>query len=141
MKVEEIMTKKVAVATLGTSLPDVAKMMADFDCGCIPVIESDADKRLVGILTDRDITLRAVAHNKNPLNMIAGEVMTDNVITAKPEESVEDCILTMEKAQIRRVAVVDESGNLCGIITQADIARNSPSLETAKLVKDVSIAA
>jgi CBS domain-containing protein len=140
MKVQEIMTKVLAVATLNTSLHEAAQMMADFDCGCIPVIESEANKKPLGMLTDRDITLRTVAHNKNPLNMVVGEVMTDNVITVTPDASVEDCVAVMEKNQIRRVAVVDGEGNLCGIVAQADIARKAPAFETAELVKDVSAA-
>ncbi len=141
MKVQEVMTKNIAVATLNTSLHDVAQMMADYDCGCIPVIEKEEDKRPLGMITDRDITLRTIAHNKNPLNMNASDVMTDNVITVTPELSIEDCILKMEKAQIRRVPVVDDAGNICGMVSQADIARKAPPFETAELVKDVSMAA
>ena len=72
--------------------------------------------------------------------MVVGEVMTDNVITVTPDASVEDCVAVMEKNQIRRVAVVDGEGNLCGIVAQADIARKAPAFETAELVKDVSAA-
>lgn len=138
MKVEEIMTKNPAYATLDTSLHDVAQMMMDNDCGCIPVLETEENKNLIGMITDRDITIRTVAHNKNPLNMIVGEVMTDNVVTVTPETSIEDCCKVMEKNQIRRVAVVDNAGNLQGILAQADVARKAPATETAELVKDIS---
>lgn len=141
MKVQEIMTKKIGVATLSTSLHDVAQLMSEFDCGSIPVIETEENKKLIGIITDRDITLRSIAHNKNPLNMVAGDVMTDNVVTVSPQAKVEACIFIMEKNQIRRVVVVDDEGNLCGMIAQADIARQIPAFETAELVKDVSMAA
>jgi uncharacterized membrane protein len=141
MKVKEIMTKNPAYATLNTSLHDVAQMMAECDCGCIPVTEKAEDKKPIGMITDRDITLRTIAHNKNPLQMIAGEVMTDNVITITPEASIEDCVAVMEKNQIRRVAVVDEAGNLCGMVAQADVARQAPPFETAELLKDVSMTA
>jgi len=141
MKVEEVMTKNIAIATVSTSLHEVAQMMADYDCGCIPVIEKVENKRPIGMITDRDMVLRTIAHNKDPLNMTAGEVMTDNVITVKPELSLEECILKMEKAQIRRVAVVDQEGNILGMVSQADIARQAPAFETAELVKDVSMAA
>ena len=138
MKVAEIMTKDPAFATLDTSLHDVAQMMADNDCGCIPVTENAENRKPLGMITDRDITIRTVAHNKNPLNMIAGEVMTDSVITVTPAMSVEECVATMERNQIRRIAVVDEAGNLCGMVAQADIARTATPAETAELVKDVS---
>jgi CBS domain-containing protein len=141
MKVKDIMTKDPACCTDRTSLHDVAQMMADYDCGCIPVIEDQDNKKLIGVITDRDMTLRTIAHNKNPLQMIAGEVMTEMVMTVTPDMSVEDCVSVMEKNQIRRVPVVDEAGNLYGIVAQADIARNAPPSETAELVKDVSMAA
>ncbi len=141
MKVEQVMTKNIAIATVSTSLHAVAQMMADYDCGCIPVIEKDEDKKPIGMITDRDMVLRTIAHNKDPLNMTAGEVMTDNVITATPELPLEDCILKMEKAQVRRIAVVDLAGNILGMVSQADIARQAPAFETAELVKDVSMAA
>lgn len=73
--------------------------------------------------------------------MVAGEIITDSVITVTPETSVEDCVATMERNEIRRVIVVDENGNLCGIVAQADIARNAPLFETAELVKDISVTA
>ena len=97
MKVKEIMMENPAFATLNTSLHDVAQMMMDNDCGCIPVVENRDSRKPLGVITDRDITLRTVAHNKNPLNMVAGEIITDNIVTVTPETSVEDCIAA-EKA-------------------------------------------
>lgn len=138
MKVEEIMTKEPACVTLETSLHDVAQLMMDYDCGCIPVFEEEGDKKPIGVITDRDITIRTVAHNKNPLNMIVGEAMSDNIITVTPETSLEDCCQVMERNQIRRVPVVDEEGNLQGIVAQADIAQQASAKETAELVKDIS---
>jgi uncharacterized membrane protein/CBS domain-containing protein len=139
MKVKEIMSEDLACCTLHASLHDVAQMMNEFDCGCIPVFENEGSKKPIGMITDRDITIRTVSHNKNPLTMIVGEVMTDNVVTVTPEMSIEDCVAIMERNQIRRVAVVDENGELCGMVAQADIARKAPIFETAELVKDVSM--
>jgi CBS domain-containing protein len=141
MKVKDIMKENPVYATLNTSLHNVAQMMMDNDCGCIPVVENHDSRKPLGVITDRDITLRTVAHNKNPLNMVAGEIITDSIITISPEATVEDCITEMEKNQIRRILVVDEAGNLCGIVAQADIARKAPLFETAELVKDISITA
>lgn len=139
MKIKEIMTGNPVYATLNTSLCDVARMMMDYDCGCLPIIESEALKKPIGVITDRDITVRTLPHGKDPLNMVAGEIMTDIVVTVTPEMSVEDCVTTMERNQIRRVIVVDEAGNLCGIVAQADIARQASATKTAELVKDVSM--
>jgi CBS domain-containing protein len=141
MKVKEIMKENPAFATLNTSLHDVAQMMMDNDCGCIPVVENRDSKKPLGVLTDRDITLRTVAHNKNPLTMVAGEIITDNIVTVTPETNIEDCIAAMEKNQLRRMVVIDDAGNLCGMVAQADIARQAPEPKTAELVKDISATA
>lgn len=141
IRVADVMTHSVAAATVDTSLHDVAQMMADFDCGAIPVVDRDGDLHPVGMITDRDLALRTVAHNKNPLTMIAGEVMTDNVIAVNPGMNVEECIEKMELAQVRRIAVVDEAGKLCGMISQSDIALRAPAMDTAELVRDISLVA
>lgn len=141
MRVADVMTHSVAAATVDTSLHDVAQMMADFDCGAIPVVDRDDELRPVGMITDRDLALRTVAHNKNPLTMIAGEVMTDNVIAVGPETHVDECIEKMEMAQVRRIAVIDDLGKLCGMISQSDIAQRAPAMDTAELVRDISLAA
>ena len=138
MNVREIMTENPVYCTDRTSLHDVAQMMAEHDCGCIPVVESEENRKPIGMITDRDITIRTVAHNKNPLQMIVGEVMTDAAVTVTPETSVEQCCQAMERNQVRRVAVVDESGVLCGMVAQADVARKADEAKTAELVKDVS---
>lgn len=138
MKVREVMTSNPACCLDTTSLKEVAQMMTDYDCGAIPVVENMENKKPIGMITDRDITIRTVAHGKNPVEMIAGEVMTDNPVTVTPDMSVEDCCNKMEKNQVRRVPVVDENGACIGIVAQADIALQAPEHETAELVKDVS---
>jgi CBS domain-containing protein len=141
MKVKELMTENLAYATVGTSLPDVARMMMEFDCGCLPVIDDERNQKPIGVITDRDITIRTVAHHKDPLNMVAGEVMTDQIITVTPDMNIEECLSKMEGNQIRRVVVVNEDGMLCGMVAQADIARHAAATKTAELVKDVSMTA
>ncbi len=138
MKIREIMTSEPATCTLNTSLHKVAQLMADHDCGCIPVLADESKSLPIGVITDRDIALRTLAHNKNPLNMVAGEVMTDTVVTADADGTVEECCETMEKNHLRRLVVVDENGLLCGMISQADIALAAPGPETAHLVRKIS---
>ncbi len=138
MKVEEIMTENPVYATLNESLHDVAQKMNEYDCGSLPVIENKENKKPIGVITDRDITIRTIAHNQNPMHKIAGEVMTENVITVTPQTSVKDCCNRMENNQIRRIIVVDDTGELTGIVAQADIARKAPSVETVELVRDIS---
>lgn len=141
MLVNEIMTKNPACCTADTSLQEVAKMMVDNDCGCIPVVESNAHKKPIGMITDRDITIRTVAEGKNPLNMKAEDAMTKSVVTVTPETTVEDCCNKMEEQQIRRVAVVDKNGDCCGMVAQADIAVNANDRKTAEVVEEISKAA
>jgi CBS domain-containing protein len=139
MKIKEFMTKDPACCLDTTSLHEVAQLMADNDCGCIPIVNNHENKKPIGTITDRDITIRAVAHNKNPLTMFAGEVMTDNPVVISEDSSVEECCSMMEKNQIRRILVVDKSGSCAGLVAQADVARKAPEHETAELVRDVSL--
>jgi CBS domain-containing protein len=138
MNVEEIMTKNPACGTSTTSLQEIANMMIENDCGCIPIVENEENKKPIGMITDRDITIRTVAHGKNPLEMVAGEVMTEQVVTVTPDTSVEDCCNKMENNQVRRIAVVDENGGCCGIVAQADVAIKADDNKTAEVVQEVS---
>jgi CBS domain-containing protein len=138
MKVKDIMTKDPAVCTPDTMLPEVARMMADRDCGQIPVIESGASPRPVGVVTDRDIIIRAVARGINPLDMTARDVMTSPAVTVTPDDKVEDLADTLSNKRVRRVPVVDDDGELFGMVSQADIAQHAPDKLTGRVVRTVS---
>jgi CBS domain-containing protein len=138
MRVKHIMTKNPACCTLDTNLQEVARLMVEHDCGESPVVQSKQNMKLVGVITDRDITCRTVAEGKNPLEMTAGDCMSSPCITVTPEMSVEDCCQVMEANQVRRVPVVDESGACCGIVAQADIAQHASKRETGRVVREVS---
>lgn len=138
MNVSEIMTKDPACCTPDTSLQEVAKMMVDSDCGCIPVVDGKDSMMPVGMITDRDITCRVVAKGQNPLDLTAKDAMTTSVVSVTPDTSVEDCCNLMEESQIRRVAVVDENGACCGIVAQADVANNASEAKTGEVVQEVS---
>lgn len=138
MNVKDVMTANPACCTSDMSLEEVAKMMVDNDCGCIPVVDSEANKKPVGMITDRDITVRTVAEGKNPLDLKVSDAMTSNAITVTPMTSLEECCNLMESNQVRRVAVIDEKGACCGIIAQADIAVNADQRKTAEVVQEVS---
>jgi CBS domain-containing protein len=119
-------------------LPEVARLMVEHDCGAIPVVETEDNLKPVGMITDRDITCRAVAKGVNPQAMKASDVMTPSPITVTPDAPVEECRRALEEHQIRRAIVVDDDGRCCGIVAQADIAKFAPERETAELVKEVS---
>jgi CBS domain-containing protein len=138
MKVKEIMSKDPACCTRESSLQDVAILMVEHDCGEIPVVDNMQSKRPVGVVTDRDITIRTVALGKNPLELRARDCMSSPAVTVTPNTGVDDCCTLMEENQLRRVPVVDESGCCCGIVSQADIARSASKIEAGEFVKDVS---
>lgn len=138
MNTKDIMSKDVACCTPDTPLPEVARLMVKHDCGEIPVVESRESMKPVGVITDRDITCRTVAEDKNPVQMKAADCMSTPVVTVADETSVDDCCRVMEENQIRRVPVVDDRGRCCGIVSQADIARHAPERQAAEVLRDVS---
>ncbi|HVE12796.1 MAG TPA: CBS domain-containing protein [Elusimicrobiota bacterium] len=138
MKVKDIMTQDPIFCTPQTGLQAVAHMMCDADCGEIPIVESPTNPKPVGVITDRDITCRAVAEGKNPLQLKAQDCMSSPVITVTPETELEECCQLIEQRRIRRVLVVDEDGRCCGIVSQADIARRCPPNLASEVVKEVS---
>jgi CBS domain-containing protein len=139
MQVKEIMTQNPACCTPDSTLQEVARMMKDNDCGCIPVVDSQQGMKPVGTITDRDITIRTVADNHNPINMKASDIMTANIATVTPQASVEECFDVMEDREIRRVLVVDEQGKCCGIVAQADVVQSGASpIRTNKVIREIS---
>jgi len=138
MQVKDIATTHVACCTPDMNLQDAAKMMVDCDCGAIPVVDSKENKQPVGIITDRDIACRAVAEGKNPQETRVEECMSRNLAMIREDASIEECCDTMERAKVRRILVEDEQGQLCGILSQADIALHLSQDKTAELVGHVS---
>lgn len=132
------MTENPTCCMPDTGLQEVAQMMVDCDCGCIPVVDSEDSKMPVGMITDRDITCRVVAQGKNPLDLTARDAMTSTVVSVTPDMSLEECLDLMEESQVRRIAVVDENGAICGIVAQADVAMNADTEKTAEVIQQVS---
>jgi len=132
------MTKDPAMCVPDTPLNEVALMMVDRDCGEIPVIESAVSSRLVGVVTDRDIVVRAVARGMNPLEMTAEDVMTSPALTVTLDTRVEECAEALADRRVRRMPVIDDDGACQGIVSQADIAQHASGKLTAKVVRTVS---
>lgn len=114
----DIMTSNVTTANRAMTLQEVAILMRDGDMGSLPVVENE---KLVGIVTDRDIVIRAVAEGKDATSKI-DEVMTSETFSVKVNDFVFEAIRLMGDKKIRRVPVVNETGELAGIISMADIA-------------------
>src|SRR5882762_4188125 len=138
MQVREMMTANPACCTAETALPEVARMMVDQDCGEIPVVDNASSKVPIGVVTDRDIVCRTVAHGLNPLDLTAADCMSKPIVTVTPDMSLEECCRLMEEKLIRRVPVVDERGACCGIVALADIALQNRKSAAGEVVKDMS---
>ena len=134
----EIMTGSVTTALRETTVREAATLMREGDIGSLPVIE---DKKLVGILTDRDIVVRAVAAGKDVKTEI-GDVMTTEIFSIKENNFVFEAIRLMGDKQVRRVPVINESGELVGIIAMADIAlETEDEREIVETLEEISTGA
>jgi CBS domain-containing protein len=135
MNARDVMTVAPVCCGPRATLAEAARMMADSDCGSIPVVEHG---RPVGILTDRDIVCRAVAEGLDPASSKVSDVMTQPIESVRENATLEECCDRMERRQIRRVLVVDAEGLCVGIIAQADIARRAPEPVAGEVVKEIS---
>ena len=123
MKVSEVMTREVQTVQPDQPVQEAANFMLSADAGSIPVTEGE---RLIGMITDRDIAVRGVAKGFGPDTPVR-ELMTDELITARIDDNVQDVASRMSKAQVRRLPVVDQDERLCGIVSLGDLARESDS--------------
>ncbi|MEK7724697.1 MAG: CBS domain-containing protein [Acidobacteriota bacterium] len=134
-KCREIMTSSLTTANREMTLQEVGILMREGDMGCLPIVE---DSKLVGMVTDRDIVVRAIADGKDFTTQI-GDVMTSEIFSVKPNDFVFEAIRLMGDKQIRRVPVVEESGELAGIISMADIALEmEDEREIAETLEEIS---
>ena len=121
MQVRDAMTRDVRVAAPGQTIRDVAKMMAEIDAGVLPVGEND---RLVGMITDRDITVRAVAAGKGPETPVRDVMSTEQVLYCFEDDDIDDVAKNMGDVKVRRLPVMDRNKRLVGIISLGDLATN-----------------
>lgn len=123
MKIESVMTRQPVCCSPSDTVQRVAQMMRQLDVGAIPVVSDLVSKELVGIITDRDLCVTAIAEGKDPRTTSIASYFTKEVITCSPADSLEACEQIMKQHQIRRIPVVDSKNSCVGIIVQADIAR------------------
>jgi len=159
LRCRDIMTRDLAVATRDTNLMEIARMMKQEDVGVIPVVEYDvpsgngrtensernyegrnyARGKLTGLITDRDVVVRAVADNKDCASVRAEDIMSVDIYTAKPNDRVVDVIRKMGDKQVRRIPVVNDNGYLAGMISMADIAiETRQDRELSEALEDIS---
>lgn len=159
LRCRDIMTRDLVVATRDTTLPEVALMMKQEDTGVIPVVEYDVQAgngksevperkyegrnytrgKLIGLITDRDIVVRAVADNKDCASVRGEDIMSVDIHTARPNDRVVDVIRKMGDKQVRRIPVCNENGYLVGMISMADIALETrQDRELSEAIEDIS---
>lgn len=115
-----------------------AEIMRDENVGPVPVVASRDDRRVVGIVTDRDLTVRLIADGRAPEVTTVDDVMSKNPVTCGENDDAQSALDAMSRYQIRRIAVVDEQGQLVGIIAQADVARLANEEQVGEMVEDIS---
>ena len=124
MKAQDIMTKNPRCVTPETKLSEAARLMKEEDVGILPVVESEGSKKLIGVITDRDITIRHTAEGHTN-DCAVSEAMSAGVKTAKATDDVDNLMESMGTEQVRRIPIVDDRGTLVGIVAQADIVRHA----------------
>lgn len=136
MRVSEAMTRQVQIANPDQSIRDIAMIMAECDLGSLPVGEND---RLVGMITDRDIAIRAVANGKSPDATTVREVMSQDVKYCFDDAELSEVALNMGDIQVHRLPVVDHDKHLVGILALADIANCEGSEAAGDAVCGLSV--
>ncbi|HEU5288818.1 MAG TPA: CBS domain-containing protein [Candidatus Limnocylindria bacterium] len=134
MKVKDLMTSEPATVGPDDPCARAATLMREEDCGSIPVVRDGA---LVGIVTDRDITIRAVAAGKDPRSTPVSEVMSADPVTVAPDADAEEASRLMAEFQVRRLPVVAD-GRLLGILVTAQLARRESDDQVGETIKEIS---
>lgn len=135
MRVSEAMSRDVRICDPSHTIRDCARVMAEIDAGALPVGEND---RLVGMITDRDIAIRAVAQGKGPDTPVREVMSTEKVLYCFDDEDLEHVAENMGEEQVRRLPVVNREKRLVGIVSLGDIALKEDKKTTGKTVRDVS---
>ena len=133
--IQEVMTANPRTVQPSTPVAEAARLMSSEDIGALPIVEGD---RLTGMITDRDITIRAVAQGKDPQSTTVGEIASRDVVTIDPQQTLDEAARLMAQHQLRRLPVVEEDGRLVGILAQADIAEHGQDQLTGEMVQQIS---
>jgi CBS domain-containing protein len=132
------MTKDPACVVPTDTVVRAAQLMKGEDIGPVLVVKDKDERKLVGIVTDRDITLKVVAAGKDPNSVRVKDVMTSGPFTCEPEDDLSKALKLMKKERVRRIPIVNGSDQVVGIIAQADVARELDDAEAGQVVSDVS---
>lgn len=135
MRISEAMHAGARWVSPETDLATIARIMKDEDIGAVPVGEDD---RVIGMVTDRDIALRAFANGRDPASMTARDVMTRDIVYCRTSETIEHAVHLMEAKQIRRLPVMDEDRRMVGMLSLGDVSHAGSRQLSGELAKAVS---
>ncbi|HMU56017.1 MAG TPA: CBS domain-containing protein [Nitrospira sp.] len=140
MQLKDVMTVSPEYCLPQHTAVQAARLMQQMDAGIVPVIVSDTDKTLLGVVTDRDLCMAVVAEGLDPKTVTLEECMSAPVVAAYLNDDTETAVTLMQKHQIRRVPIIDEAGKLVGIISTADVFQRSdvPPTKTHETLASVS---
>jgi CBS domain-containing protein len=133
--IRDTMTSNPRTIETSTPVAEAARLMSSEDVGSLPIVEGE---RLVGMVTDRDITIRVVAEGKDPQSTTVGDVASRDVVSVDPQQNLDEAVRLMAEHQVRRLPVVEEDGRLVGIVAQADVATAGKDEKTGQLVEEIS---
>ncbi|MBC7957104.1 MAG: CBS domain-containing protein [Cytophagales bacterium] len=133
-KISEVITRHVVVVRPDENLQRAAELMSQLNVGSLPVYDG---RSLVGIITDRDITVRATAFNKSPAGTLVSETMTAQTESCAEDDSVEDVLKQMGDAQVRRLPVLNRAKEIVGIVSLGDLATRQP-VQTGPALREIS---
>ncbi len=134
-----VMAHDPAFCTPDLSLREAAGMMRQCDCGELPVVNDEHARRVVGVITDRDMVLRCIAEGLDPMETTVGAVMSTPAFVAQLDSRVGECAKIMAAKRVRRVPIVDVDGRLCGMLSQADLAAQLSTNESGALLQKISL--
>jgi CBS domain-containing protein len=138
-KCSDVMTEDVVYCLPGDVVSHVAQLMKTEDIGPVLIVDNKESRKLVGIVTDRDLALKVVAEGRDPNTTTVEDVMTRKLVTCRADDDIEAAMNAMAQYQLRRIPVVDDTMRLVGIISQADVATRVDEPEkTAEVVKEIS---
>jgi CBS domain-containing protein len=137
-KVNDVMTRNPVVAVSTDTVDKVARMMRTEDIGPVPIVQDQTNKKLIGIVTDRDLVVKVLAEGRDARNTRVEEVMTRNPVSVREGDDLKKVLDAMKHHQVRRVPVVDNNDHIVGIVAQADVATKEDAKTTGKVVEEIS---
>jgi CBS domain-containing protein len=132
-KISEVMTQRPRAVTAQMTVREAARLMDEEDVGSLPVV--DEAERLIGILTDRDVTVRVVGRGLDSDTTVVGDVASRDIVAVTPDDDLDDALRLMAREQVRRMPVVVQENQLVGMLAQADVAEVGKEMATGELVE------